>query len=486
MQTEKFYLELSESEGSHKFYEVVIEEEKVSIRYGRIGTDGQKSTETLADFAAAKKYAEKKVAEKKKKGYEEAVMGVRKKRKITRRPVVTSSSSSSSVMTSASGKKIKVPTVWNFNTGSAAYGIFINEDACWVGNQNGNIFKLNHQGEVLTQYKLPEGVKCIMADKQWIYAGCDDGNVYDLGGKVPRIAYEINEDVDIYWLDVCDGLLGVSDADGNVVVANYEGEEAGRFKGKGSGAWMIRLDSQNVYYGDSAGTAAFSIKDGREVWFQKTNSVLFGWQEEDAVFSGVSGMGVEKISKKTGKKMQSYDMKSGALSCATSEGGKFVFGGNDMIYCFSEDGNLVWKLPTACGSALSMQYFKGKLYAVTGYGNLICIDASEDAINKAKEGDLPETVELKAPKEQVAVAQTTALESLNQSQTTGKVILKCVKDGSKLRVKVESNGYKANWFVQFPNNLRKEGAFYVVDKIEEASQGGFYRVLGDIYELKPQ
>ncbi|MBC8112730.1 MAG: PQQ-like beta-propeller repeat protein, partial [Verrucomicrobia bacterium] len=188
------------------------------------------------------------------------------------------------------------------------------------------------------------------------------------------------------------------------------------------------------------------------------------------------------LDKVTGRKLQTYDMKSGALSCATSEGGKLVFGGNDMIFCFEENGNLLWKLPTGCGSALSMQYFQGKLYAVTTNGNLICIDASEEAVAKAKEGELPQTVELKAPKESVVVAVTTSLEAVTQTQSTGKVILKCVKDGSKLRVKVESNGYKADWFVQFPNNLRQEGKFYAVDKIEEA-QGGFYRVLGDIFEL---
>ena len=477
MPVEKFYLELSEAEGSHKFYEVTIEETTVSIRYGRIGTDGQKSTDAFGNPDEAKKFAAKKVAEKKKKGYEEAVIGVRKKRKITHRPVITASGSSG-----RSQPKEKVPVVWNFNSGSSAFGIFIDEEACWVGNQNGNIFKLNHQGEVLTQYKLPEGVKCVIADKEWIYAGSDDGNVYDLTGKVPRIAYEINEDVDIYWIDVHNGLLGVSDADGNVVLANYEGEEIGRRKGKGNGAWMIRLDDKNIYYGDSSGVSAFSLEDGSDGWYQKTSYVLFGWQTEDAVFAGTGGRGVEKFSK-TGEKIRTYDMGSGALSCATSEGGKFVFGGNDYVFCFAESGELLWKLATGCGSVLSMQYFKEKLYIVTNYGFLACIDASEKAITKAKAGELPQVVEHKAPKEQAAVAQTTALEQVSQVQSSGKVILKCVKSEGKLRVKVESNGYKPDWFVQFPKNLREEGKFYAVDKIEEASSGNFYRVLGEIYQL---
>jgi len=39
--------------------------------------------------------------------------------------------------------------------------------------------------------------------------GCDDGNVYDLSGKFPRLAYEIDSQLDIYWLDICDGSISV-------------------------------------------------------------------------------------------------------------------------------------------------------------------------------------------------------------------------------------------------------------------------------------
>src|SRR6516225_413691 len=50
-----------------------------------------------------------------------------------------------------------------------------------------------------------EAVKCLVGDEDWLYAGCDDGNVYDLTGKVPRLAYTISEKVNIYWLDICGG-----------------------------------------------------------------------------------------------------------------------------------------------------------------------------------------------------------------------------------------------------------------------------------------
>jgi len=60
---------------------------------------------------------------------------------------------------------------------------------CWIGNQDGSIFVLDHDGNVLNQYRLPDGVKCIVADGAWVYAGCDNGCVYDLTGKLPRLAY---------------------------------------------------------------------------------------------------------------------------------------------------------------------------------------------------------------------------------------------------------------------------------------------------------
>jgi predicted DNA-binding WGR domain protein len=478
MSLEKKYLELSEDNGaSHKFYEVTLEENIVSIRYGRIGSDGTIQKETLTDATTARKFADKKIAEKKKKGYEEAVAGIRKKRTITRRFVAAPITSRSH----APVPKERVPLLWNFSSGSSAFGIFINEQACWVGNEGGRVFKLNHQGEVINQYKLPDGVKCVIADKDWIYVGCDDGNVYDLTGKTPRVAYEISNDIDIYWLDVCNGLLGVSDAEGNVILANYEGEEVGRRKGQGKRAWMIRLDEHYIYYGDNQGVASFSLEDGSDTWEQKGSSVLFGWQEKNAVYAGTATSTIVKFSK-TGELLKTFKADSPIFSCASSENGKFVFGGDNsgFVYCFNESGERLWKLSTNCGTALSMQYFDSKLYIVTSHGSLACIDASEEAIGKAKTGDLPQTLQLKAP-EAIALSQTLTLETV--APTTGKVVLKCVKANGKLRVKVESQGYQPGWFVQFPANLRQEGKLYAVDGLQEATQGGFYRISGEIYQL---
>lgn len=64
------------------------------------------------------------------------------------------------------------------------------------------------------------------------------------------------------------------------------------------------------------------------------------------------------------------------------------------------------------------------------------------------------------------------------------VVVKCMKEGSKLRVHVVSEGYENTWNVQFPQNLREEGALYVVDEVKASGASGFYRAYEDIKRLE--
>ena len=60
------------SEGSsNKFWEIRVEGESHTVRFGKIGTDGQTKTKDFESVAAARTDADKLIAEKTKKGYEE-------------------------------------------------------------------------------------------------------------------------------------------------------------------------------------------------------------------------------------------------------------------------------------------------------------------------------------------------------------------------------------------------------------------------------
>jgi hypothetical protein len=149
------------------------------------------------------------------------------------------------------------------------------------------------------------------------------------------------------------------------------------------------------------------------------------------------------------------------------------------VYCFDATGKRLWKLATGCGSAYSMQYLDERLYIVTTDGSLACIDASEEAIQKAQAGEVPKATEIKAPP--VKEVPTTQLETTRD--TSKGVIVECVKDGSKVRARVVSPGFKKSYNCQFPRNIREVGARFVVDEVREVSGGGFYRVLGNIKRL---
>lgn len=58
---------------SAKFWEAVVSGNEVTVRFGRIGTDGQTKTKTLPDADAATKHAERLIAQKAAKGYQETV-----------------------------------------------------------------------------------------------------------------------------------------------------------------------------------------------------------------------------------------------------------------------------------------------------------------------------------------------------------------------------------------------------------------------------
>ncbi|WAL72284.1 WGR domain-containing protein [Kitasatospora sp. YST-16] len=474
------YLELSEDEGSaHKFYEVTVKEAELTIRYGRIGESGTTKTTVCASAEKAAAQAAKKIGEKVRKGYAPAVRGVRQRRSVTRRQITSSRSTAH-----------QAPLLWRFRSGSPAFGVYVGEEHAWVGNEKGDVYTLTTDGQVTGRFGLPDGVKCIVADDWWIYAGCDDGKVYDLGGKVPRVAYEIAQDVDIYWLDIHDGVLGVADERGGLTTVDHEDEFQWRRSAQGSSGWMVRCDADSVYHGWSAGVARYAKRGGDQLWHTRTKGqVLFGWQEKDEVFAGTSQGWVHRLRKADGSEAAAYKCDAAVFSCAASPDGEFVFAGDNhsSVYCFAADGTRLWKLGTGCGSAYSMQYRDGRLYLVTTDGSLACLDASQGAVRAAEQGTLPATAEVSgAGVERVAAGaelETVSAGAVAAGTGAGGIEVECVAEGGRLRVRVVTPGYDAALRVQFPKDVRVAGARYLVAEVRRSESGGFYRARGEIKRL---
>lgn len=463
------YLEYSDPNGAeHKFYAITVDGAELTIRYGRIGTDGQTQHKTFPSAEKAEAEAAKKLRDKRRKGYEDAVQGVRQKRAVMRRTITETRS------TTRQG----APLLWKFDTNATAFGIFADDRQIWVGNEAGHVHALSPEGEVLRSFTLPDGVKCLVRDDRWTFAGCDDGNVYDLSGKLPFVAYEVEGSTALLWMDIHAGTLAASDAGGNVFAFDAESDQQWANVGTGgSMGWMVRVDDRGVYYGHSGGVGMYDRTSGLPLWQTKTRGgVLFGWQDGTDLYAGTTQNLIQRFSK-AGEHVQDYACDDVVLSCATSPGGEYVFAGDSgsAVYCFTRSGERLWKLGTGVGGALSMQYVGGRLYLVTVRGMLAALDASAEAIQAAQRGETPTPRDVK-----LAAAATTSvpLTQLTITPNSGDgVRLVCERDGTRLRVRPTDPRFNA-WNVQFPRNLRVAGANYLVDDLLDA--GGFYRVVGDI------
>lgn len=63
------------------------------------------------------------------------------------------------------------------------------------------------------------------------------------------------------------------------------------------------------------------------------------------------------------------------------------------------------------------------------------------------------------------------------------VIVQCIKEGSKLRARVVSDGYDPDLNIRFPRDIREENVLYVVEEIVTTGNGGSYIACGEIRRL---
>ena len=79
METQTWYLELTEEKGSHKFYEVTLENADLTICYGQMEDTGYSKKKTLETPDKAQAEADRLLQEKREKGYQDVVIGKRKR-----------------------------------------------------------------------------------------------------------------------------------------------------------------------------------------------------------------------------------------------------------------------------------------------------------------------------------------------------------------------------------------------------------------------
>ena len=80
-----------------------------------------------------------------------------------------------------------------------------------------------------------------------------------------------------------------------------------------------------------------------------------------------------------------------------------------------------------------------------------------------------------------AAKPAATLADLEETDTIGAgILIQCVKDGSKLRARVVSDGFDPSWNMRFPRGIRDESVLFVVEHVNTAPDGKSYIASGDI------
>lgn len=380
-------------------------------------------------------------------------------------------------------KPAQAVPVWTLAGQGQACGLHVDNAEVWAGWPNGDVVACDHDGKVLRRWKLPAGCNALVADEVWRYAGCDDGNVYDLTGRAPRVAYEIGKDARVLWIDVCRGRLVAADSEGRLSAFDVEQRPLFQHDPSASDGWMARADGSGCYLGNSVGITALDW-NGAVRWHVPSECVGFGVIDRDGdlvVYVGDhEDAELLRIGKADGtvkgrgscfSKAPHYERAHNAASCAAGEDVDYGATCN-TLFAFNRAGKKVLEVATtSVGSPCSMAFEDGKLFVVTHTGVLARFDT--DAL-----GTETDTKTRAAKLSSMKVSRR----DLEEGTEDEGVVVECVAHGGKLRVRVVSDGYRADWFCQFPRDIRVAGARYVVDGVREGD--GFYRVFGDIKRLR--
>ncbi len=387
-----------------------------------------------------------------------------------------------------------LPILWQYTPANPAgfwkipaWGLWVNQDSCWLGNRDGWVIALSHQGAFLNQYKLPKMVRCLVGNQNRLLAACDDGYIYSLGGgQTPQLVYNARSsnrhydyEFHILALNYHHPYLLLADVYGQVTLLNSELQVVWVQKSALWRIWFLEVDERFIYLGHSRGVNCYYLETGKLIWKKSTTSpVLTGTIGEKFLIVGCSDGSIYRLDFITQEITLFGNCEGSVYACTISEDAQYLFAGDyqGYFYCLTITGNPVFIKDLGIGALLALKSWQTQLYGVTTNGTLVVVDISRKAI--ADYESLPTISIISTPK-----ITEFPNNSLSENISSQGVLVECFKQGKKLKVRVLSPGYNPEFSVHFPSKLRQEGMRYWVAEIREATQGGFYRVYGKIQPL---
>lgn len=163
------------------------------------------------------------------------------------------------------------------------------------------------------------------------------------------------------------------------------------------------------------------------------------------------------------------------------------------LVCIREGGKLRVKInSTQFDNTINVQFpramrAEGAKYVVEGLepsadGSFYRVHGAIHRLVRVGEADIFSSPRInsivRTSKASKAPATLADLETINSVGDS--ILVQCVKDGSKLRARVVSDGFEPTWNMRFPRSIREEGILYVVDEVLTAPDGKSYIACGKV------
>lgn len=265
----------------------------------------------------------------------------------------------------------------------------INEDSCWFGNRDGLILGLNDEGEIINQYQLTNLISSFLGKENYFYASCDDGQIYDLNGKIPQAVFHLRPNT--YYSDL--NIFNLTWAKNNIIMTDTYGQLKlldAQFKTIWENnqdqlwrSWFLAYQNEKIYVGHSKGVNCYEINKGKLLW-QKTmkTSILWGELFNKYIIVGTSGGQIYQINQEGDWKIKTAKSKKIAQCQSASYSGiilpeqKLIITSDAQghLYNFNFQGQLKWQKSIATGAILNLKAWHHLILAVTTEGTIFAFD----------------------------------------------------------------------------------------------------------------
>lgn len=272
------------------------------------------------------------------------------------------------------------------------WSLTVNNENCWLGNRDGLMLGLNQEGAIINQQELASKINCFLTNENYFYCACDDGQIYDLRGKIPQSVFNLHphtyySNLNIFNLAFAEDNILIVDTHGNLKLVNHQFKiiwENNRDQLWRS--WFLAYQDPQIYVGHSKGINCYDIGRGKLLWKNEMkSSVLWGEIVNKSLIIGTSNGQIYKVNQQGDWKTQKTRMRK------IFQGQSALFSGIIMpekkliitadyqgyIYCLNCQGKLMFQSQIEKGAILNLKPWQNLIFAVTTEGTILAFDLQE-------------------------------------------------------------------------------------------------------------